>query len=166
MSSKLATKKAKKTPKAKKHEAKKNGRPSEYTAQKATAICTLIAEGLSLRKACKSVQMSTVTVRNWLLQHPEFVKQYARAREEQADFYAEDIIEIADGEEMPDQKRVRIDARKWVACKLHPRVYGDKLDVTTRDESPPITREWMIDTMRKSPDFLAEVESMVAEAKR
>lgn len=161
---KIAKTAEKKAP-AKQESAKKSGRPSSYTEAMGASICNLISDGLSLRKACKVVQLNISNVRRWLLANPAFRTQYARAREEQSDYYADEIIDIADGEGLPDQKRVRIEARKWIACKLHPRVYGEKLDVTTRDETPPITREWMIEMMRKSPSFLAQVEKMVAEAK-
>jgi len=67
---------------------------------------------------------------------------YARAREDQADTNADEILAIAD--EMPpeytDEKgrttldvtfiqwqKNRIDARKWTASKLKPRKYGDRV---------------------------------------
>jgi hypothetical protein len=31
------------------------------------------------------------------------------------------------------QKRLQVDARKWVASKLKPRTYGDRLDVSVTD---------------------------------
>ena len=31
------------------------------------------------------------------------------------------------------QKRLQVDARKWVASKLKPRTYGDRLDVSVSD---------------------------------
>jgi hypothetical protein len=69
---------------------------------------------------------------------------YARAREDQADTNADEILQIAD--EMPpeytDEKgrtyldqtfiqwqKNRIDARKWTAAKLKPRKYGDRMAV-------------------------------------
>jgi hypothetical protein len=70
------------------------------------------------------------TVYLWFAAHPEFSDNYARAREEQADFYADAIVDIADNPELdPNDKRVRIDARKWVASKLKSKQYGDKIDV-------------------------------------
>lgn len=32
------------------------------------------------------------------------------------------------------QKRMQVDARKWIASKLKPRTYGDRIDMTVRDE--------------------------------
>lgn len=104
-------------------------------------------------------------MREWLGKHAEFAAQYARAREEQADHYADELLEIADTTKDPNKARLQIDARKWKASKLAPKKYGEKLDITTRDETPPVSREEMIERMRKSPSFLAEIEAMVAEAK-
>lgn len=106
---------------------------SKYTQQVADHICNELAEGKSLRSICKSDKVPSIeTVRNWLRTNDAFLAQYARARDEQADFYADDIIDIADTEPDPNIARVRIDARKWVASKLKPKVYGDRVqqDVT------------------------------------
>jgi len=71
------------------------------------------------------------TVFRWLGAHPEFRDQYARARESQADSYVDDIADIADLAKPEDVAvaRLRVDARKWAAGKLRPKVYGDKLDI-------------------------------------
>lgn len=48
----------------------------------------------------------------------------------------EGILEIADNPEIdPQDKRVRIDARKWAMGKLKPKKYGDKqvVDVGNKD---------------------------------
>lgn len=67
-------------------------------------------------------------VREWLGIDANFAAQYARAREEQADHYADEIVEIADDPKLePNDKRVRVDARKWVASKLKPKKYGEKV---------------------------------------
>ena len=102
------------------------------------------------------------TVYDWLLRHSEFADQYARAREEQADTLADEIIAIAD--EQPEiiavtDKRTgeliehkldgaflqwqknRIDARKWTAMKLKPKKYGDKLALGGDADAPPIKTE-------------------------
>ncbi len=122
------------------------GRPSDYTPEKAALICGLLAEGKSLRTICKPEDMpSTVTVYKWLRDYPEFLTQYMRAREDQADALFEETIEIADcgsndwmeqnDPENPGYKingehiqrsRLRVDTRKWAAGKLAPKKYGDK----------------------------------------
>ena len=154
---KAATKPAK-TPKAKTQAQgspapKKNpvGAPTTYNTHIAMVICMRIAEGESLREIVKTDGMPDRTVvYDWLLRHPEFANQYTRAREEQADTLADEIIAIAD--EQPEVIAVvdkktgaliehkldgaflqwqknRIEARKWTAMKLKPKKYGDRMAV-------------------------------------
>jgi hypothetical protein len=107
------------------------GRPTDYTIEIAARICDRVASGESLARLCQDEGMpARSTVYLWFAAHPEFSDNYARAREEQADFYADAIVDIADNPELdPNDKRVRIDARKWVASKLKSKQYGDKIDV-------------------------------------
>ena len=68
-------------------------------------------------------------VARWLQQHKEFRELYTRAREYQADYYADTILEEAlkaKDSDTAQAARVRIDALKWVASKLKPRMYGDR----------------------------------------
>jgi hypothetical protein len=108
------------------------GRPSSYTDEIADEICERLAEGESLRAICKSDGMPRMSsVFRWLADeaNERFREQYARAREEQAEALADEIVTIADGE-TPNadsaRDRLRVDARKWVAAKLKPKKYGDK----------------------------------------
>jgi hypothetical protein len=130
-----------------------------FTQEIADKICEAIAtSSMSLRSICKQDGMPSVSaVLKWLAKgskedSPEefrtFVHQYARAREEQADFLAEEILEIADdgsndlmtitkgdisyeveNKEVTNRSRLRVDARKWIASKLKPKKYGDKMDI-------------------------------------
>jgi hypothetical protein len=46
-----------------------------------------------------------------------------------ADRLASEILEIADDpSDDANSRRVRVDARKWVAAKLMPRKYGDRME--------------------------------------
>lgn len=64
---------------------------------------------------------------------PTAASMYASARESQADAHADEIMDIAKravrGEVDPNAARVFIDAAKWTASKLRPKVYGEKLDL-------------------------------------
>ena len=124
------------------------GRPSLYSPDLAAAICAELADGRSLRSVCRDEGMPDArTVFRWLAAHEEFRQQYARAKEESADALVEDILDIADdgrndwmeragddagagwvlnGEHV-QRTKVRIDARKWIAAKLKPKKYGDKV---------------------------------------
>ena len=104
------------------------GRPSMFSQRLADRLCRLLANGYSLKSICRrNCFPSHETVRRWLRDKSEFRAQYARAREDQADALAEEIIDIADAAADPQLGRLRVDARKWVAAKLKPKVYGDKV---------------------------------------
>ena len=126
-------------------------RPTDYNQEIADKICEAIADGQSLRSICQTEDMpNKATVFRWLDKHKEFGDQYARAREEQAESLADEIVTIADSagnplmvDDIPLLKdgepviyadasavahaRLKVDARKWVASKLKPKKYGDKL---------------------------------------
>jgi hypothetical protein len=40
------------------------------------------------------------------------------------------VIEVVNTEHI-QRSRLRVDARKWIASKLKPKKYGDKMDVTS-----------------------------------
>jgi len=124
------------------------GRPSTYTEEMGNLICDKLTEGVSLRKLCKSKDFPNAsTVYVWLDRFPSFAEQYARAREAATEDMLEDILEIADDPTIEVQdKRVRIDTRKWAMGKLKPKKYGEKqtVDVGNKDgealkvESQPV----------------------------
>ena len=137
------------------------------------AICTRLSEGESLRQICSDNAMpSRASIYDWLFRHEDFADHYARAREEQADTLADEIQAIVD--EIPaetvDQHgvarldsayvnwmRLRVDARKWVAAKLKPRKYGEKLALGGDADAPPIKTE---DTgSAKLFDLIRDMES-------
>lgn len=111
---------------------KKTGRPSDYLPEVAADICSLLADGESLRKVCERPEMpNKATVFRWLAQHDEFRDQYAKATETRADAIFEEIFDIADNvaEEAAavGKARLRIDTRKWALARMNPKKYGDKV---------------------------------------
>lgn len=132
------------------------GRPSlPYDPEAAALICEELAtsaKGIEAICADDSFNLpSARVVHKWLATTPEFQQAYAHAKDKQADFLFNEIVEIADrplvgvieesGEDERgghtktvrrdnvERARLMIDARKWVAAKLKPKKYGDKLDV-------------------------------------
>lgn len=122
-----------------------------------------------LRKICKDIGISANTVYDWITEDFEgFGKRYARAKQIQADLAIEEAYEIADDtakdtlldefgnkredKEWTNRSRLRVDLRKWHASKLAPKVYGDRLDVTSGDEP--------VNSM--SADALSQIAAMIA----
>lgn len=121
---------------------KKVGRPTKYSTRLAAKICQQLAEGKSLRTVCKSDKMpSASTVFLWLSIHSEFSEQYEKAKQESADALVEDMLDIADDPKLnPNDKRVRIDTRKWISSKLKPKKYGDRVTHVGDEDAPVYTQ--------------------------
>ena len=137
----------------------KGGRPSKYTEDLVDTICNRLALGEGLAQICRDEDMPSQTiVYQWLNRHPEFLEKYTRAREEQAETHADEIVAIAD--ETPETvpvydkegnllridissayvawQKQRIDARKWNAAKQRPKKYGDRVTHGGDDDSPVV----------------------------
>lgn len=115
------------------------GRPSDYTDAIADEICDAIADGASLRAICEADDMpNRKTVLRWLERYTDFAAKYARAREAQADVMDDRILQTADTctPENAAAARVKIDAFKWRAEKLKPKVYGSKTLVGSDPDNP------------------------------
>ena len=116
----------------------KVGRPSKFSDKVAEQLCSGLTDGKSLRSLCLQDDMpDQTTVFRWLAdeRYADFRKQYAGAREIQADAIFDECLDIADdGTDQHDgdhiaRSRLRIDTRKWMAGKLAPKKYGEKLDI-------------------------------------
>ena len=146
-----------------KAETPKIGRPTTYTQELADEICAQLAEGKSMRTVCLADGMPAMsTVFKWLREHPLFSEQYTKAKAEAADAMVEEMTDIADdgrndwmevhdkdgnaigwkvnGEHV-QRSRLRVETRKWIAAKLKPKKYGDKIDMNhgVQPENPLAT---------------------------
>lgn len=143
------------------------GRPPIYTDEIADVICERIASGESLRRILKDEGMPSMpTVMRWALNIPEFESKYARARQMQAEVWADEMIDIADdavndymekknkdgdavgyelnGENI-QRSKLRLEQRRWYAEKLRPKVYGPKIAVGGAPDLPPIKTTSQLD---------------------
>lgn len=105
-------------------------------------------EGESLRKICRDEGFpDRRTVIRWMDANEDFAAKCARAREEQADFMADRVLEVAadvaSGDLDPNAGRVVISALQWTAAKLRPKRYGDKVtnELTGKDGQDLIPKE-------------------------
>lgn len=141
----------------KKTEPNKVGRPSDYTQWKDRAICMRLSMGESMRSICeRKYYPSRYAVMRWLRVNGEFRNHYVQAREMQAEYYLDDIIDISDdvsgdydentgrfiGENV-QRSRLRVDTRKWAMERMAAKKYGSSqnIDHTSSDGSmsPPKT---------------------------
>ena len=93
-----------------------------------------IAEGQGgLHGYARREGIAVMTLRDWVEAEPDRAVKYARARELGADALAEEVVEVSrERAADPQCRRVRMDAAKWAAGKIRPKLYGDHIqqDVT------------------------------------
>lgn len=99
-----------------------------------------------------------------LSEDADFSQAYMRAREVQAHREADEIRSIADKATPEDYNvaRLKIDARKWRASKMAPKVYGDKVDLTSTDGT--MTPKAGIDLSALSAKELEQLERLTNKA--
>ncbi len=122
----------------------KRGRPTIYSRAITDEICERIAQGQSLITICKDKHLPCVRlVQGWLSDESKilFLQDYACARDAQADYYADEMLSIAENEPDVQRARLQIDTRKWIASKLKPKKYGDKLAIGGADDLPAIKQD-------------------------
>lgn len=125
----------------------------KWTPEVEEEIFRNIAAGKPIRAALEDDWLPGWTTFNKrLASDAEFAARYARAREVQADKLFAECLEIADqydaaaeklegGTDHINRARLRIDTRKWMAGKLRPKVYGDKVAIGGAEDLPPIKTE-------------------------
>ena len=97
-------------------------------------------------------------VYNWLRAFPSFAQLYARAKEDSADTFAAMMIDAVNGPFNDalevNVARLKLDAYKWIACKLKPRSYGDRVQaaLTGADGGPIQVQSIQVDAGELSPD--------------
>lgn len=123
-------------------------------------ICNELAEGKSLRAICKERGLAESSVRYWLNKDEDAFAHSARARELGCDALADECIEIADGPEPTDTKRIKIDTRIRLIGKWSQR-YSDKLTVNS---NKTVTHKYDLDNL--GTDQLEQLEGILADARR
>lgn len=114
-------------------------------------ILAQIAQGHSLSTVLTEPGMPSYTwCKTQIRQDTALQARYHEAQQDRADRLADDLVALADSEppEHLDgpgrhawvaQLRTRVDARKWTASKLRPKVYADRVDVEVSNHQISIT---------------------------
>ena len=163
----------------------RRGRTSLSTPELAAVICERIAYGESLVAISSSPHMpSYQTIMAWLRGNNDFEAMYRQAKEDQADTLADEIIAIADSVKdagptdsaKVNAARLRVDARKWVAAKLKPKVYGDRVEaalsgavtvqhtITDEDRAKALASIMARQAIQSAPNML-EAQRLIADRK-
>lgn len=156
-----------------------------YRTEIADAIMLRIARGEPLMRICEDDDMPPMsTVQRWLRENRDGIRlKYASARAEQADYFADEIIAIADDarndwmdkqtragvirvvdHEHVQRSKLRIDARKWAAEKQNPRRYGQRTHVEVEAEVK-VQPAGEIDYSKLSVEELETLQALLNKAK-
>ena len=124
------------------------GRPTTYTPELAKYVCDMIAtHECGLSKLTKMYERfpDKSTIYLWMHAHEEFSHQYLEARKSQACVLADSMLDIPDniptfedkdGVERIDsgmlgRAKIELEALKWHASKMAPKIFGDKQQIET-----------------------------------
>lgn len=116
------------------------GRPSEYNYKIVETICTRLSEGEKLKDILSDDNMpARSTFFKWKRLYKDFSDLYVNTQQDKGDLFIEEIDQTIDdlreGTIDPSTANVIIQALKWKAAKFYPKMYGDKVDVTSGGES-------------------------------
>lgn len=108
--------------------------PPEVWKQREAGVIADTLAGMSQAKALKNNGISPQTLHDMMQKNPAFAESYRLARLADVDAKVTALEDVATTE--PDVQRARLicENRKWLASKLIPTVYGDKLDVTVTNK--------------------------------
>jgi hypothetical protein len=111
-----------------------------YSVELADEICRRIANGETLNTVCEdpAIPVSASAVRQWDLDDRDgFSGKYASAKRQLIEAWSDQLVQIADNDLLePNDRRVRIDTRKWLMSKLNAAKYGDKVTLAGDAKNP------------------------------
>jgi uncharacterized protein (DUF885 family) len=110
------------------------GRPTLKTPELCKEICERISEGETLTNICRDPDMPAwTTIHDWKRSDDSFRQALARAREQQAEVWAEEVKTLSDDEldthEAIGRARLRMQSRQWLAGKYNQQ-FADKPNQT------------------------------------
>lgn len=119
------------------------GRPTTYNKDIGERICFEVAttpESFDIIRSNNPDFPTAKCVNEWRFRYKEFGELFARAKQQQAELLAEELMKMAaekayyvdtEGNQRVDSgfiqsQRLQADTAKWIASKLAPRVYGER----------------------------------------
>jgi|SRR5690606_15742432 len=114
-------------------------RPSEYDFELCKEICDKVADGENIISILKeSSYPSWSTFRRWKNENEELRTLYVNSQQDKGIALENEIDEIMQdlkiGKYEPSAANVLIQTLKWKMAKFYPKVFGDKVDITTGGE--------------------------------
>ena len=126
---------------------KKRRESVEITQIIVETVLARVSMGDTLRAISREIGFNEGTFRLKIVKDPELRTQYRASREMQAEAWSDQIVELADtikiGQrtkqladggieistaDMVERANLQINTRKWLMMRLHPAVYGEKVE--------------------------------------
>lgn len=137
-------------------------RPSQYDFKVCQDICAEVANGFNIKSVLgsKDEYPTFQTWCNWKREHNELFDLYVKAMQDKAESELEEIdhvySELKAGNLDASTANVLIQTNKWKASKYYPKMFGDKVDVTTGGDKLPPSQ--VVDLSKLSLSVLEELE--------
>jgi hypothetical protein len=142
--------------------------PVPYSDALADIIIERLEQGEALHAICSSDDMpSHAAVHKWAAEKPDtFGDRYVRARELGYLKWADELEALAEGSIEGERRfesgvvqrhRLQIDTRRWILSKMLPKVFGDKLDVTS--DNKPIASLPDLELARRAMHWITSLKS-------
>lgn len=154
-----------------------------YSKALADKILRRLAMGETLSSICKPKDMPDKSrVIEWALgfhkkaKAENFPQRYARAREVGYLGLADEIQDIADDGrndwmeehgknatgykfkgEAVQRSKLRVEARKWILCKMLPKIYGDRIEVDNKSSDGSMSPKPSIDASKLSNEVMEQI---------
>lgn len=115
-------------------------RPSEYDFDMCKVICQRVTEGEHIKTVLDSSDSypSFPTWCNWKRENDELFNLYTKAIQDKAEMVTFEINQVMqdmrEGKVEAPVGRILIDTLKWYAAKFYPKMFGEKIDVTSDGE--------------------------------
>lgn len=96
---------------------------------KILSVLDAYAAGLPVKRAVEEIGMPWSTFWRETCRDPVLAREYAAARVARTEILAAETTDIADSDDNPHRARNRIQARQWLAERMNPASFGQRLDV-------------------------------------
>jgi len=131
--------------------------PKRYTDEERKRIqgeiCSRLTRGESLTSICESDGIPHLqTVYDWIDEDNDFGRDYDLARIRSADTFIDKILDLPKKHNgNAGMLRAELESLKWVASKLNPRKYGERLEISNANQFVPLDK--LVEIAHKSKNF-------------
>jgi hypothetical protein len=134
---------------------------SKYTPDVAERICDEVASGRTLERIAieEPWAPSERQMRYWLNEHADFAAGYQAAVHMRAEKLAQNVLDVADDLTIdPEDRKIMITARQWLAGKLNSRMWGER-KIVDQNVTATVRNVTQVDVSHLTLDEMLAAES-------